>query len=86
MKSRFKRLRPLVQSDVQQMNKTIIAACVLHNICIISADDLSFDADVNEREIGHVVNNGVNDIFAVQERARGNLKRLNIARRLRNRF
>lgn len=89
LKSRFKRLRPLVQVDVRQMTQTIAAACVLHNICIQSSDDLTFEDDGNAGVYGDINNNDnngnpANDIFAAQDRARGNIKRLNIARRLGN--
>ena len=84
LKGRFKRLRPLVQCTVDDANKTILAACTLHNICIISADDFQDDLDMveglpnefeqrNDMEIA-------NTMFSEQDRARGSLKRLNIAR------
>ena len=86
LKARFKRLRPLVQDKVEDMNKTILAACTLHNICIISADDLEDDPSAPEgmgnkfEERDDVV--VANNMFAEQDRARGSLKRLNIARRV----
>ena len=65
------------------MNETIVAACILHNICIMSDDQTVFDEDVQQP----MPNGGdaiANAIFADQDRARGNLKRLRIARRMQN--
>ena len=84
LKSRFKRLRPLVQGSVEQMMQTISAACILHNICIMSEDDMTFAEDVDQ-ELPLIDADLANDIFAEQDRARGSIKRLNIARRILNR-
>ena len=84
LKGRFKRLRPLVQCTVEDTNKTILAACPLHNICIISAENFRDDLDMveglpkefeqrNDMEIANIM-------FSEQNRARGSFKRLNIVR------
>ena len=70
LKDRFKRLRSLVQGEVEQMSNTILAACVLHNICIIAADDLTFE-DFDVENMDGPQARDVNAIFADRVRERG---------------
>ena len=51
LKNRFRRLKYLDQKDVTTMISTIITACVIHNLCIMSNDELDgnfvmYDGDI----------------------------------------
>ena len=79
LKNRFKRLRLLEHVHIEDTNKTILATCVIHNICIMN-DDL-LDEMIEE----HVdVPNGPlpQDMFDADVQAAGSLKRMQITRLL----
>lgn len=46
LKGRFKRLKHIDQKNVSNIEKTILTACVLHNICILNHEE--FEELVNE--------------------------------------
>ncbi|XP_061195126.1 putative nuclease HARBI1 [Saccostrea echinata] len=79
LKGRFKRLKHIDQKNVSDIVRTILTACVLHNICILNHDE--FEELVNEDNnvpqllpfFENYDQNALND---------GAIKRLNIARQL----
>ena len=57
LKGRFKRLKHIDQKNVTDIVKTIVAACVLHNICIINNDQFEelFNEDNNIPQLPPVI-------------------------------
>ena len=81
LKGRFSRLQHIDQRNIQTIVTTVLAACVLHNICILNNDDF---ADVLFEDDGDVVPQcGPHPAnFNANAKERGANKRLAIARRL----
>ena len=81
LKGRFSRLQHIDQRNTQTIVTTVLAACVLHNICIFNNDDFEDvlfedDGDVVPQCGPHPAN------FNANAQERGANKRLAIARRL----
>lgn len=76
---RFRRLRYLDMHRMDLLPSTVIAACVLHNICIINNDEL---LDAYEEEGRPFINRFQNDENAMADEVDGNILRRNIAREL----
>ena len=59
LKGRFKRLKHIDQKNVTDIVKTIVAACVLYNICILYNDQLEklFNEDHNIPQLPPVLEN-----------------------------
>ncbi|XP_062571768.1 uncharacterized protein LOC134233782 [Saccostrea cucullata] len=76
LKGRFRRLQHINMVDIEYIVKTVVAACVLHNICIINHDELgeNFETEVDEQVFAEVTT----------DTAEGNLKRLFLTRQLSN--
>ena len=76
LKERFRRLQHINMVDIEYIVKTVVATCVLHNICTINHDELSenFEAEVDEQAFAEVT----------ADTAEGNLKRLFLTRQLSN--
>lgn len=79
LKGRFKRLKHIDQKNVTDIVKTIVAACVLHNICILNNDQFEelFNEDNNIPQLPPVLEN-----YDQNALNGGAIKRLNIARQL----
>ena len=79
LKGRFKLLKHIDQKNVTEIVKTIVAVCVLHNICILNNDQFEelFDEDNNIPQLPPVLKN-----YDQNALNGGTIKRLNIARQL----
>lgn len=78
LKGRFRRLKYVNMESVEEICQTIVAACVLHNICIIEHD--GFEEVLNNEDNNQVQGNDAQ--FFMQNDAEGQLKRINITNRL----
>jgi hypothetical protein len=54
LKGRFRRLQNLEVNSIQTAIDTIMSACILHNICILNADDADDFADENYANLQNV--------------------------------
>lgn len=53
LKTRFRRLGYLNIKDIQEASDTIIVCCVIHNVCVLSADFLEeMLAEDDENDVG----------------------------------
>lgn len=78
LKGRFRRLKYINMKYIEEICKTIVAACVLHNICIMEHD--GFEDILNNEDNNQVQCNDPQ--FFMQNDAEGQLKRINITNRL----
>jgi len=78
LKGRFRRLKYVNMKYIEEICKTIVAACVLHNICIMEHD--GFEDILNNEDNNQVQCNDPQ--FFMQNDAEGQLKRINITNRL----
>ena len=74
---RFRRLKYLDMSRIDLIPDTVVAACVLHNICLLFPDQ--HEEDLNERAAG---DNNIEPYDVQNMAAEGNERRENIARNL----
>lgn len=76
LKGRFRRLKYINLKTVEEICKTVVAACILHNICIVENDgfeDILYnDVDIPQFPVAGFIQNDV----------QGQLKRVNITNRL----
>ena len=42
LKARFKRLSVLRQKSMRKMIRVVMAACILHNVCIMEKDNITY--------------------------------------------
>ncbi|KAK6171699.1 hypothetical protein SNE40_018138 [Patella caerulea] len=69
VKGRFRRLRCVHVYIVETAIKIVIAACVLHNVCIANQEELEY-LEFNDEQ-GHIQNFGIpnnNDGIAIRDR------------------
>ncbi|KAK3107443.1 hypothetical protein FSP39_014714 [Pinctada imbricata] len=81
LKSRFRRLKYLNIKSELEMCRTIICACILHNVCILENDNLLddvIDVDSNGEDGGQ----GSGKTAVIHNDAQGSMKRLLITNRL----
>nr|XP_002736880.1 PREDICTED: putative nuclease HARBI1-like [Saccoglossus kowalevskii] len=86
LKRRFRRLLNGIDiTDVNEINKIVLAACIIHNICI-KHDDIDFDEndhDDDDNAVGVqwrqlVADDVVNDVIPHNPGREGRLKRINL--------
>lgn len=69
LKGRFRRLQKLYCHNVEDICKVVMAACVLHNLCIICEDEIEQFIDMNQaQDINNYPNIFANNAVAVQQR------------------
>ncbi|CAC5421676.1 unnamed protein product [Mytilus coruscus] len=69
VKGRFRRLRELIIHEPKQIVLTILAGCILHNLCIIAHEDIDLYIDRdNDNHPKNYVNIFQNDVGGVEIR------------------
>lgn len=75
LKGRFRRLLSIYMFDVTGVAKLIHAACILHNLCVLSGDELvdfiERDEDQHPNNFGHVFGNDPDGIALRTELMQG---------------
>ena len=79
LKGRFRRLQYIDMADVSYICKCIVAACVLHNVCVMGGDDVLdvFEDEDQEQFVG-AIDNGI----FFENDAEGPLKRRQLTRQI----
>jgi hypothetical protein len=77
LKSRFRRLQHIDMVDIEYIIKAVIAACILHNLCILNEDEI--DILFEENNPDNDVNNG---LLVPQNNAESVMKRMMLTRQL----
>lgn len=80
LKGQFPRLQHLDQRDIQTIVTTILAACVLHNVCILNNDEIMDVLSVDQHDLHQC--RAHYDNFDANSQERGANKSLAIARNL----
>ena len=57
LKGRFRRLKYLDQKDITTMTSTVITACIIHNLCIMSNDELVKVMEVGDGNVPQMMTN-----------------------------
>jgi hypothetical protein len=80
LKNRFRRLKYVYHKDIATMTSTVITACIMHNRCIMSNDELDEILDGGDGKVPHMQPNLQN--YNADSQEDGARKRLQIARNL----
>lgn len=69
LKGRFRRLQKLYCHNIEDICKVVLAACVLHNLCILCEDEIEQFIDMNQaQDVNNYPNIFANNADAVQIR------------------